>query len=89
MASHDPAAPTQARDRAEGHERKAFDKSQDAPAGSIGKVLLVAAALVGAAGGLIYVGRDYVERAMPETAMRRARIEAGAAALMAVPATAF
>jgi two-component system, cell cycle sensor histidine kinase and response regulator CckA len=61
MASHDPAAPTQARDRAEGHERKAFDKSQDAPAGSISKVLLVAAALVAAAGGLIYVGRDYVE----------------------------
>ena len=61
MASHDPAAPTQARDRAEGHERKAFDKSQDAPAGSISKVLLVAAVLVGAAGGLIYVGRDYVE----------------------------
>ena len=61
MASHDPAAPTQARDRAEGHERKAFDKSQDAPAGSISKVLLVAGALVGAAGGLIYVGRDYVE----------------------------
>ncbi len=61
MASHDPAAPTQAHDRAEGHERKAFDKSQDAPAGSISKVLLVAAVLVGAAGGLIYVGRDYVE----------------------------
>jgi len=61
MASHDPAAPTQARDRAEGHERKAFDKSQDAPAGSISKVLVVAAVLVGAAGGLIYVGRDYVE----------------------------
>jgi two-component system, cell cycle sensor histidine kinase and response regulator CckA len=61
MASHDPAAPTQARDRAEGHERKAFDKSQDAPAGSISKVLLVAGVLVGAAGGLIYVGRDYVE----------------------------
>jgi two-component system cell cycle sensor histidine kinase/response regulator CckA len=61
MASHDPAAPTQARDRAEGHERKAFDKSQDAPAGSISKVLLVAGALVAAAGGLIYVGRDYVE----------------------------
>ena len=62
MASHDPAAPTQARDRAEGHERKAFDKSQDAPAGSISKVLLVAGALVKvAAGGLIYVGRDYVE----------------------------
>jgi len=61
MASHEPAAPTQARDRAEGHERKAFDKSQDAPAGSISKVLLVAGALVGAAGGLIYVGRDYVE----------------------------
>jgi two-component system, cell cycle sensor histidine kinase and response regulator CckA len=61
MASHDPAAPTKARDRAEGHDRKAFDKSQDAPAGSISKVLLVAGALVGAAGGLIYVGRDYEE----------------------------
>jgi two-component system, cell cycle sensor histidine kinase and response regulator CckA len=61
MASHDPAALKQARDRAEGHERKAFDKSQNAPAGSISLVLMVAAALVGAAGGLIYVGRDYVE----------------------------
>jgi hypothetical protein len=35
------------------------------------------------------VGRAYVERAMPETALRRARIEAGADGLMAVPATAF
>ncbi len=61
MASHDPAAPTQARDRAEGHERKSFDKSHDARAGSISKVLMVAGALVGAAGGLTYVGRDYVE----------------------------
>ncbi len=61
MAIDDPAALTQARDRAEGHERKAFDKSQNAPAGSISLVLLVAAALIGAAGGLIFVGGDYVE----------------------------
>jgi two-component system, cell cycle sensor histidine kinase and response regulator CckA len=62
MASHDPPALTQARDRAEGHERKAFDKSQNAPrGGSIILVLAVAAVLIAAAGGLIYVGRDYVE----------------------------
>jgi len=61
MASHDPAALTQPPDRAEGHERKAIDKSQNASAGSIGLVLLVAAALVGAATGLILIGRDYVE----------------------------
>jgi two-component system cell cycle sensor histidine kinase/response regulator CckA len=61
MASHDPAALTPARDRAEGQERKAFDKSQNAPVGSISLVLLVAGALIAAAGGLIYVGRDYVE----------------------------
>ena len=62
MASHDPPALTQARDRAEGHERKAFDKSQNAPrGGSIILVLVIAAVLIAAAGGLIYVGRDYVE----------------------------
>src|SRR5260221_2272304 len=61
MASHDPAPLAPARDRAEGQERKAFDKSQNAPVGSIRLVLLVAAALIAAAGGLIYVGRDYVE----------------------------
>jgi two-component system cell cycle sensor histidine kinase/response regulator CckA len=62
MASHDPPALTQARDRAEGHERKAFDKSQNAPrGGSIILVLAIAAVLIAAAGGLIYVGRDYVE----------------------------
>jgi two-component system, cell cycle sensor histidine kinase and response regulator CckA len=62
MARHDPAALTEARDRAEGHERKAFDKSQNAPRGSsIILVLAVAAGLIAAAGGLIYVGRDYVE----------------------------
>src|SRR5258707_6052716 len=61
MASHDPAPLAPARDRAEGQERKAFDKSQNAPVGSISLVLLVAAALIAAAGGLIYVGRDYVE----------------------------
>src|SRR3974390_3919019 len=61
MASDDPAALTQPPDRAEGHERKAIDKSQNASAGSIGLVLLVAAVLVGAATGLIFIGRDYVE----------------------------
>ncbi len=62
MASEDPAALTRAPDRAEGHERKAFDKSQSAPrGGSISLVLVVAVALIAAAGGLVYVGRDYVE----------------------------
>jgi two-component system, cell cycle sensor histidine kinase and response regulator CckA len=62
MASHDPPALTLSRDRAEGHERKAFDKSQNAPhGGSIILVLAIAAVLIAAAGGLIYVGRDYVE----------------------------
>ena len=59
MASHDPAAPTQARDA---YERKAYDKSQNAPrGGSITMILVVAAVLIAAAGGLIYVNRDYVE----------------------------
>ena len=62
MASEDPAALTRAPDRAEGHERKAFDKSQSAPrGGSISLVLVVAVALIAAAGGLVYVGGDYVE----------------------------
>src|SRR6476660_9668148 len=59
MVSHDPAAPTQARDA---YERKAYDKSQNAPrGGSITMVLLVTAVLIAAAGGLIFVNRDYVE----------------------------
>jgi two-component system cell cycle sensor histidine kinase/response regulator CckA len=62
MAAQDPAAPTPARERSEGQGRQAFDKSQSAPrSGSIGMVLLVAVLLVGAAAGLIYVGRDYAE----------------------------
>ncbi len=49
-------------DLSEGQARKAFDKSQSAPrAGSVGRVLLVAMALVAAAAGLIYVGREYAE----------------------------
>jgi two-component system cell cycle sensor histidine kinase/response regulator CckA len=49
-------------DRAEGHERKAFDKSHMAAGGSsIILLLLVALGLIGAAGGLIVIGRDYVE----------------------------
>lgn len=35
------------------------------------------------------IGRAYVERAMPETALRLARVTAGAGAVMAVPETAF
>jgi len=52
-------------DRGETPGRQAFDKSQSAPrSGSIGMVLLVALALVAAAAGLIYVGRDYAETYM-------------------------
>ncbi|HEY6700885.1 MAG TPA: response regulator [Pseudolabrys sp.] len=59
MVSHDPTALTEARDA---NERKAYDKSQNAPrGGSITMVLVVAAVLIAAAGGLIYVNRDYVE----------------------------
>jgi two-component system, cell cycle sensor histidine kinase and response regulator CckA len=62
MAGHDPAALIRARGRSEGFGRKAFDKSQNAPrGGSITLVLAVAAGLIAAAGGLVYVGRDYVE----------------------------
>jgi hypothetical protein len=35
------------------------------------------------------VGRAYVERALPETALRLARITAGSEAVMAIPAAAF
>ena len=62
MASHDRPAPIELQNRAAGHERKAFDKGQNASrGGSISMVLLVAAVLIGAAVGLIYVGHDYVE----------------------------
>jgi two-component system cell cycle sensor histidine kinase/response regulator CckA len=57
MASQDPAAVARVR-----HDRKAFDKSQNAPrGGSISLVLVVAAVLIAAAGGLVYIGHDYVE----------------------------
>jgi two-component system, cell cycle sensor histidine kinase and response regulator CckA len=60
MAGHDPSA--QMPDRAEGHERKAFDKSHTAAGGSsIILLLLVALGLIGAAAGLVVIGRDYVE----------------------------
>ncbi|HXZ45487.1 MAG TPA: response regulator [Pseudolabrys sp.] len=62
MASHDRPAPIELQNRAAAHERKAFDKGQNAPrGGSISMVLLVAAVLIGAAVGLIYVGHEYVE----------------------------
>ncbi|MGA8968623.1 MAG: response regulator [Pseudolabrys sp.] len=57
MANQDPAAVARVR-----HDRKAFDKSQNAPrGGSISLVLVVAAVLIAAAGGLVYIGHDYVE----------------------------
>src|SRR5262245_30704949 len=57
MASHDSTALRQAR-----VARQAFDKSQTVPrGGSIGLVLAIAIVLTIAAGGLIYVSRDYVE----------------------------
>src|SRR5262245_3454145 len=57
MAGHDSTALRQAR-----VARQAFDKSQAAPrGGSIGLVLAIAIVLTIAAGGLIYVSRDYVE----------------------------
>ncbi|MGC1824685.1 MAG: PAS domain-containing protein, partial [Pseudolabrys sp.] len=57
MASQDPAALARVR-----YDRKAFDKSQNAPrGGSISLVLVVAAVLIAAAGGLVYIGHDYVE----------------------------
>jgi hypothetical protein len=37
----------------------------------------------------VMVGRAYVERALPETALRLARIEAGAESTMALPDQAF
>jgi two-component system cell cycle sensor histidine kinase/response regulator CckA len=68
MARQDLAAPNPAaqepaaQNGAAGQERQAFDKSQSAPrGGSVGMVLLVALALVGAAGGLVYVGREHAE----------------------------
>jgi two-component system cell cycle sensor histidine kinase/response regulator CckA len=61
MAGHNPAASAPGSERTEGHERKAFDKSQAASGGSIGLLLLVVLAVIAAATGLIFIGRDYVE----------------------------
>jgi two-component system cell cycle sensor histidine kinase/response regulator CckA len=62
MAAQDPATQEPARDRDGAEGRLAFDNSQSAPrGGSVGLVLLVAGAVIAAAGGLIYVGRDYAE----------------------------
>src|SRR5579872_3177041 len=63
MAAQETAAQTSAApDRGEGQRRVAFDRSQSVPrSGSIGMVLLVALLLVGAAAGLIYVGRDHAQ----------------------------
>ncbi|MGC1464145.1 MAG: ATP-binding protein, partial [Pseudolabrys sp.] len=63
MTTQEPAAQISAApERSEGQRRVAFDRSQSAPrSGSIGMVLLVALLLVGAAAGLIYVGRDHAQ----------------------------
>ena len=37
----------------------------------------------------LMIGRAYIERAMPETALRRERVAVGAKTLMAVPAESF
>jgi len=59
MAGEDRAIKPTARSTAEGQARAAFDRSQSAPrGGSFGLVLLVALLLVGAAAGLVYVGRE-------------------------------
>src|SRR5471030_3221408 len=86
MADTDPAPQTPAPEEHEPKQaRQAFDKSQSAPrAGSIGLVLLVAVALVGAAAGLIYVGRDYAETYM--MAMLAALGTVGVFALFALAA---
>jgi two-component system, cell cycle sensor histidine kinase and response regulator CckA len=58
MAETDPAAQAGAPEKG----RQAFDKSQSAPrSGSASLVLLVAVALIAAAAGVVYVGRDYSE----------------------------
>jgi len=62
MAGQDRTTRPPAQDGGAGEERQAFDQSQSAPrGGSIGMVLLVALLLVGAAAGLIYVGRGQAE----------------------------
>jgi two-component system cell cycle sensor histidine kinase/response regulator CckA len=59
MAGQERATQASARNRDEGEGRAAFDRTPSAPRhGSIGKVLLVALFLVGAAGGLVYFGGE-------------------------------
>jgi two-component system, cell cycle sensor histidine kinase and response regulator CckA len=55
-----PEAQKAAHMAADGQARSAFDRSQSAPrGGSFGMVLLIALLLVGAAAGLVYVGREH------------------------------
>jgi two-component system cell cycle sensor histidine kinase/response regulator CckA len=62
MAGQERAVQAPARNRSDGQGRQVYDKSQSAPrSGSVGLVLLVAVLLVAAAGGLVYVGRNYAE----------------------------
>jgi two-component system cell cycle sensor histidine kinase/response regulator CckA len=61
MNSERPSDPRSAPRDGQGR-RQAFDKSQSAPrSGSVGMVLLVALLLIGAAGGLIYIGPAHAE----------------------------
>jgi len=61
MNSERPNDPRSARRDGRGR-RQAFDKSQSAPrSGSVAMVLLVALLLIGAAGGLIYIGPTHAE----------------------------
>jgi len=58
MAGEDRIQPPPGQASSEAPARQAFDRSQSAPQhGSLGMVLLVALALVGAAAGIVYVGR--------------------------------
>jgi two-component system cell cycle sensor histidine kinase/response regulator CckA len=60
MAGQDRTKQPPPQESSEGQGRPAFDRSQSVPRrGSIGKVLLVALLLVGAAAGLVYVGREH------------------------------
>ncbi|HVA12296.1 MAG TPA: PAS domain-containing protein, partial [Stellaceae bacterium] len=62
MAGQDRTTRTPAQTSGDEEARQAFDQIQSAPrGGSIGLVLLVAVLLVGAAAGLMYVGRGHAE----------------------------
>ena len=62
MAGQERTERTKAQGDGEGLPRQAFDRSQSAPrGGSVGRVLLVVLALIAAAAGLVYVGREHAQ----------------------------